>query len=173
MSTREGLLVCMCWPWNLLTDSEVVDMRRERRRDTMDLLREAKSSNSAKLGSTPMQSSCSTWERRRRRSITTPSLMYQQACTTSLRLYWCHSPYTLCVCAYFLYMCTWACVGASECLGECKVGSALYSNYIYRKEVFILHEATHPHMYMNTQCLTQKHSNDRNWTSYHLSVYWQ
>lgn len=43
----------------LLTDSEVVDVRSERRRDTMDLLREAKSSNSAKLGSTPIQSSCS------------------------------------------------------------------------------------------------------------------
>lgn len=42
----------------LLTDSEFVDARRERRRDTMDLLREAKSSISAKLGSTPMQSSC-------------------------------------------------------------------------------------------------------------------
>ena len=41
-----------------LTESEGVDVRRERRRDTMDLLREAKSSISAKLGSTPMQSSC-------------------------------------------------------------------------------------------------------------------
>ena len=70
-----------------LTESEGVDERRERRRDTMDLLREAKSSISAKLGSTPMQSSCNI-----RKKEETPHQHHwpisgHQGCVTSLMLH--------------------------------------------------------------------------------------
>lgn len=63
MAVYMYIYVCVCRGGELLTDRDCVDARRESRRDTMDLLREAKSSNSANSGSTPMHSSCKENER--------------------------------------------------------------------------------------------------------------